>query len=127
MLLAGFSEAARTALSSATPMSSTARFMQSYRQVALPAMTPGCSVRVARGPLTVTAWPPRLYSPSGRPQAIMLSAMRITRSSPKVLKVNRTMAGWMCTPSVMSSTSAFFSRAAMMGPGSRWVMPGMAL
>ena len=36
---------------------------------------------------------PRLYWPSGRPQAIMLSAIKITRSAPKVLKVNRTIAG----------------------------------
>ena len=64
---------------------------------------------------------------SGRPQAIMLSAIRHTWSAPKVLKVNRTMAGWMCTLSVMSSTSAPCSSAAMMGPGARWVMPGMAL
>ena len=35
--------------------------MQSYRQVLLPAMVSGCSVRVARGPLTVIACPPRLY------------------------------------------------------------------
>ena len=67
--------------------------MQSNRQVALPAIVPGCSVSVARGPRTVTAWPPRLYWPSGRPQAIMLSAIKITRSAPKVLKVNRTIAG----------------------------------
>ena len=60
-------------------------------------MVPGCSVRVARGPQTVTACPPKLYWPSGRPQAIMLSAIRITWSSPKVLKVKRTMAGWMWT------------------------------
>ena len=39
----------------------------------------------------------------------------------------RTMAGWMWTLSVISSTSAPRSSAAMMGPGSRWVMPGMAL
>ena len=37
--------AARTALSSGTFISSTARFMQSYRQVLLPAMVSGCSVR----------------------------------------------------------------------------------
>ena len=67
--------------------------MQSYRQVLLPAMVSGCSVRVARGPLTVMACPPRLYWPSGRPQDMALSAIRQTRSSPKVLKVNRTMAG----------------------------------
>ena len=41
MLRAGLRVAARTALSSGTPISCTARFMQSNRQVALPAIVPG--------------------------------------------------------------------------------------
>ena len=57
----------------------------------------------------------------------MLSAISTTWSSPNTRKVNRTIAGWMCTPSVISSTVAPSSSAAMIGPGSRWVMPGIAL
>lgn len=80
----------------------TALRTQSSRLVAEPAIVPSCSV--ARLPRTVTACPPSEYSPSSRPVAIMLSEISITRFQ-NILNVARTTAGWICTPSAISSTA----------------------
>ena len=47
--------------------------------------------------------------PSVRPVAIILSLIRITRSSPNILKVVRTTLGWMWIPSAISSTPVSYT------------------
>ena len=118
--------AARTAASSGMPMSRTATRTHAMRSVAEPAIVPLRSV--ATLPRTVTSWPPSEYSPSSRPVAIIESLIRMTLSAPKAANRRRTMDGWICTPSAISSgITSEWSNAAPMGPGLRWCSGGMAL
>ena len=98
--------------------------MPSQAKVTDPARVP--SERVARGPRTVTAWPPRLYRPSARPQAAMESEITIPRS-PRARKAAFSTALWMWTPSQITSARQSPARAAPASPGSRWCRPVMAL
>ena len=101
--------------------------MQSYRQVALPAMTPGLSVRVARGPGDGDGLAAQAVLAVGQAAGHHAVGDQDDVIIPKGAEGEPHMAGWMWTPSVISSTSAPRSRAAMMGPGARWVMPGMGV
>ena len=80
------------------------------------------------GPRTVTAWPPRLYWPSGRPAASMLSAISTTWSSAEHAE-GEPHHGRVDVHAVGDQLhrGAVLQRGHMIGPGARWVMPGIAL
>ena len=126
MLFAGLTAAHFTAFSRGIPICFTAVHIHFIRLVLEPAIVP--SSRVARFPFTITGCPPSSYMPSSRPAASMVSLMKITRSSPNILNVFLTIAGWICTLSQISSASQYSSSAAaMIGPGARWLIGFIAL
>ena len=84
---AGFSVAHITAVSNEIPAFLTTYRRQSIKLVADPAIVPSCNV--ARLPFTTTGCPPRVYSPSSHPVALMLSLISIMRPAPNIANVAR--------------------------------------